>query len=86
MEKLSRIAGEGGFDLLSFTGKMKTLHMTWFAFFLSFVVWFNAAPPRAGFGRYRVFFHTDRFIKVDFLAWQKYLTDQFINQVASSDW
>ena len=25
---------------------MKTLHMTWFAFFLTFVVWFNLAPFR----------------------------------------
>lgn len=32
------------FNLLSFTGKMKILHMTWFAFFLTFVMWFNLAP------------------------------------------
>lgn len=32
------------FNLLSFTGKMKILHLTWFAFFLTFVVWFNLAP------------------------------------------
>ena len=31
-------------NLLSFTGKMKILHMTWLAFFISFVVWFNHAP------------------------------------------
>ena len=37
---------EKSFNLLSFTGKMKTLHMTWFAFFLTFVVWFNLAPFR----------------------------------------
>jgi NNP family nitrate/nitrite transporter-like MFS transporter len=30
--------------LLSFTGRYKILHMTWFAFFLTFVVWFNFAP------------------------------------------
>lgn len=30
--------------LLSFDGKMKILHMTWFAFFVTFVVWFNHAP------------------------------------------
>ncbi len=30
--------------LLSFTGKIRTLHITWFAFFLSFMVWFNHAP------------------------------------------
>jgi len=32
------------FNLLSFTGKIKILHMTWIAFFISFVVWFNHAP------------------------------------------
>lgn len=32
------------FNLLSFTGKMRILHLTWFAFFLTFVVWFNLAP------------------------------------------
>ena len=32
------------FNLLSFTGKMKILHATWFAFFITFVVWFNHAP------------------------------------------
>ena len=32
------------FNLLSFNGKMRTLHLTWFAFFLTFVVWFNLAP------------------------------------------
>jgi NNP family nitrate/nitrite transporter-like MFS transporter len=29
---------------LSFTGKTKVLHLTWFAFFLTFLVWFNHAP------------------------------------------
>lgn len=33
--------------LLSFAGKTGTLHLTWFAFFLSFVVWFNHAPLMA---------------------------------------
>ena len=32
------------FNLLSFTGKIRTLHLTWFAFFITFVVWFNHAP------------------------------------------
>lgn len=32
------------FNLFSFTGKMKILHLSWFAFFVSFVVWFNLAP------------------------------------------
>ncbi len=31
-------------NLGSFTGKIRILHMTWFAFFLSFFVWFNHAP------------------------------------------
>lgn len=31
----------------SFTGKMKILHMSWLAFFISFVVWFNFAPLMA---------------------------------------
>lgn len=31
-------------NLLSFSGKMRILHLSWFAFFLSFVVWFNHAP------------------------------------------
>lgn len=31
-------------ELLSFRGRYRILHMTWFAFFLSFVVWFNLAP------------------------------------------
>lgn len=32
------------FNLLSFSGKMKILHLSWIAFFITFVVWFNAAP------------------------------------------
>ncbi|WP_300424848.1 NarK family nitrate/nitrite MFS transporter [uncultured Thalassolituus sp.] len=32
------------FNLLSFTGKMKVLHLSWIAFFITFVVWFNHAP------------------------------------------
>ncbi len=35
---------ESKLNLLSFTGKTRTLHLTWFAFFLSFFVWFNHAP------------------------------------------
>lgn len=31
-------------NLLSFSGKTRTLHLTWMAFFISFVVWFNHAP------------------------------------------
>ncbi|HIF52068.1 MAG TPA: NarK family nitrate/nitrite MFS transporter [Thiotrichaceae bacterium] len=32
------------FNLFSFTHKFRILHLTWFAFFLTFVVWFNHAP------------------------------------------
>ncbi|GAB6068659.1 hypothetical protein JCM13664_19790 [Methylothermus subterraneus] len=32
------------FSLVSFHGKMRILHLTWLAFFLSFVLWFNHAP------------------------------------------
>lgn len=32
------------FNLFSFKGKMGTLHLSWSAFFITFVVWFNAAP------------------------------------------
>ncbi|WP_026958830.1 NarK family nitrate/nitrite MFS transporter [Aliagarivorans taiwanensis] len=32
------------FNLFSFTGKMKILHMSWIAFFITFFVWFNHAP------------------------------------------
>lgn len=31
-------------NLLSFTGKMKILHLSWMAFFITFLVWFNHAP------------------------------------------
>ena len=34
----------GRFNLFSFSGKMKVLHMSWMAFFVTFVVWFNHAP------------------------------------------
>ena len=37
-------AETGGFNLLAFRGKMKVLHMSWMAFFVTFVVWFNHAP------------------------------------------
>ena len=32
------------FNLLSFSGKMKILHLSWMAFFITFLVWFNLAP------------------------------------------
>ncbi len=31
-------------NLLSFSGKIRILHCTWMAFFISFMVWFNHAP------------------------------------------
>lgn len=31
-------------EMWTFRGRYKILHMTWFAFFLSFVVWFNLPP------------------------------------------
>ncbi len=35
---------EKSFNLLSFSGKMKILHFSWIAFFITFFVWFNHAP------------------------------------------
>ncbi|QJR80338.1 NarK family nitrate/nitrite MFS transporter [Alteromonas pelagimontana] len=32
------------FNLASFTGKMKILHLSWMVFFITFLVWFNMAP------------------------------------------
>lgn len=32
------------FKIFSFKGKMKTLHLSWMAFFVTFMVWFNFAP------------------------------------------
>ncbi|WP_370324868.1 NarK family nitrate/nitrite MFS transporter [Euzebya sp.] len=36
--------------LASFDGRYRVLHLTWFAFFLTFVVWFNFAPFSATIG------------------------------------
>ncbi|MEC9340100.1 MAG: NarK family nitrate/nitrite MFS transporter [Pseudomonadota bacterium] len=38
------MSSEPRLNLLSFSGPARILHFTWFAFFLSFVVWFNHAP------------------------------------------
>ena len=35
---------EDKFNLFSFTGKYRILHLTWFAFFMSFVVWLGLGP------------------------------------------
>mgnify|MGYP003542125557 FL=1 len=38
-------AEQGKVNLLQISDpKIKTLHFTWFAFFLTFVMWFNHAP------------------------------------------
>lgn len=31
-------------NLLSFSGKTRILHLSWFAFFITFLIWFNHAP------------------------------------------
>jgi len=38
---------ESRLKLFSFSGKYQVLHLTWFAFFLTFFVWFNHAPLMA---------------------------------------
>ena len=35
---------QNDFNIFSFKGKMKILHATWLAFFITFIVWFNHAP------------------------------------------
>jgi len=35
---------KSNFNIFSFQGKMKTLHLSWMAFFITFAVWFNFAP------------------------------------------
>lgn len=35
---------QGSPNHLRFEPRIKVLHLTWFAFFVSFVVWFNHAP------------------------------------------
>ena len=48
-------------NLFSFSGKTRILHLTWFAFFLSFYVWFNHAPLLGSIGK--AFDLTDQQIK-----------------------
>lgn len=38
---------ESSFQFFSFKGKIKVLHLSWVAFFISFLVWFNHAPLMA---------------------------------------
>ncbi len=37
----------GSINLLTFSGKTKILHLSWIAFFITFVIWFNHAPLMA---------------------------------------
>jgi len=37
--------------LISFTGRYRILHLSWFAFFLTFVCWFNFAPFATTIGK-----------------------------------
>ncbi len=39
------------FNLLSFSGKMKILHLSWMVFFTTFIVWFNHAPLLQAIGQ-----------------------------------
>ncbi len=41
---MSTTSAASKLNLFSFSGNTRTLHLTWFAFFLSFLVWFNHAP------------------------------------------
>ncbi|MBL4911371.1 MAG: NarK family nitrate/nitrite MFS transporter [Alteromonadaceae bacterium] len=38
------MSSPAGITLFSFSGKMKVLHLSWMAFFITFLVWFNHAP------------------------------------------
>jgi len=38
------MSGQAGINIFSFKGKMKVLHLSWMAFFITFMVWFNFAP------------------------------------------
>ena len=38
------MAEQAGIKIFSFAGKMKVLHLSWMAFFITFAVWFNHAP------------------------------------------
>ena len=38
------MSDSGKLNIFSFTGKMKILHLSWMAFFITFFVWFNHAP------------------------------------------
>jgi MFS transporter, NNP family, nitrate/nitrite transporter len=58
-------ATQPSFKFLSFTGKYRILHLSWFAFFLTFVVWFNHAPLMASIRD--TFGLTDQQVKILFI-------------------
>ncbi len=41
---MSQAGSKSKLNLFSFTGNMRILHLTWFAFFITFMVWFAHAP------------------------------------------
>ncbi len=41
---MSQAGSNSRLNLFSFSGNMRILHLTWFAFFLTFMVWFTHAP------------------------------------------
>ena len=51
-----------GLNLFSFRGKLRILHLTWFAFFLTFMVWFSHAPLMASIRE--TFGLTDQQVKI----------------------
>jgi MFS transporter, NNP family, nitrate/nitrite transporter len=55
-------ANQASFNFFSFTGKFRILHLTWFAFFLTFVVWFSHAPLMASIRE--TFGLTDQQVKI----------------------
>lgn len=44
VQKRAEFMSNNKLNLLSFKDNIRTLHLTWIAFFISFVVWFNHAP------------------------------------------
>lgn len=45
------MSAQEGIRIFSFTGKMKVLHLSWMAFFITFAVWFNHAPLLAAIAK-----------------------------------
>ncbi|HIC04667.1 MAG TPA: NarK family nitrate/nitrite MFS transporter [Nitrospirales bacterium] len=46
-QRRTTVAPTFGLNLWSFTGNIRILHLTWFAFFITFLVWFSHAPLMA---------------------------------------